>query len=182
MGRTAAAFLPRGWKPAAAPPHGRPVEVARFGGHLHSLFKSAGLILLWTAAPSGCAGTDALGPFAATAEWRLVVIETAIDSIDGEAGPAAVTARFTPSASDPSRGTVSGHSSCNHYSAGYSVRPGERLEVEIIQSTLMACPTGQDALQAGYYRHLPRAARYRLEANQLVIVTDEDTLLRFAPL
>lgn len=76
-------------------------------------------------------------------------------------------------------GRIGGSTGCNRYGASYTV-DDDTLEIGEIASTLIACQPPADAVERAFVGVLPRAARWRIEGDELVLLDVEDVeLLRF---
>ena len=77
------------------------------------------------------------------------------------------------------RGSMAGSTGCNRYSAPYSV-DGDKLRMDAIVSTKMACPPALDALERSYLAALDRVERWQVEGDVLSLSDgDGNELLRF---
>jgi heat shock protein HslJ len=74
--------------------------------------------------------------------------------------------------------TVGGSTGCNRFTGPYTV-DGDSLEIGTIASTQIACEPPADAVERGYLDALARVARWRLAGADLVLLDDDDELLRF---
>lgn len=77
-----------------------------------------------------------------------------------------------------SGGTIGGTSGCNTYSGGFRTQ-GSSISIGPLSGTEMACstPAGVMKQERAYLEALPRAAKFRIEAGGLVLLTAQDTIV-----
>lgn len=129
---------------------------------------------------SGCNASTALGPLSVATEWRLIAIESADPALEIAALPVVPTLRLTPDPNNPTRGTLSGFSGCNKFTANYALQSGDRITVGALVTTYVGCAPSTGLVQAALYHHLGRVARYRVVSDTFELMTDEAATLRFA--
>ena len=119
---------------------------------------------------AGCGDDDETVKDAASFVGVPWVLSAGID-VDGWES-VAPSATFTDT-------TVGGSTGCNRFTASYTV-DGDSLEIGTIAATQMACVPPADAVERAYVDALERAAGWRSEDAELVLL-DEDgaELLRF---
>jgi heat shock protein HslJ len=85
----------------------------------------------------------------------------------------AVTAQFED-------GRLSGNSGCNSYGTTYEV-DGDSLTIgSEIESTQMACPPAQMAVERAYLARLPKVAGFTIDGDKLALTDDQgETILRY---
>jgi heat shock protein HslJ len=114
----------------------------------------------------GCAGGGGASSFEGV-PWTLSA------GVDAEGWEAiAPSVRFEA-------GKLGGSTGCNRYGGPYTV-DGDTLELGEIASTLIACPPPAGAVELAYLGAFRRAAQWRLQDEELVLLDVEDVeLLRF---
>ena len=103
-------------------------------------------------------------------ETQLVDTVWVLESLGAPEDPAAVQSGTIITAIFASEGTLSGTSSCNNYSAGYTVNEGQ-IEIQPPVSTRMACSQGMEQ-EAAYLTALTGAESYRISGAFLEISYD----------
>lgn len=76
------------------------------------------------------------------------------------------------------KGTVSGFSGCNRYSASYTMAD-DKLALGEAVGTKMACEPPVTAVEEAFGAALQRVSRWRVDDEELVLLDGEDELLRF---
>jgi heat shock protein HslJ len=138
---------------------------------MHTLVASCGL-LLTLGLTGGCAGDN--GDSAGAGEPAALVdvpwvLSGGLELEGWEAAP--------PSATFAGE-TVGGSTGCNRFTGPYTV-DGDSLEIGKIALTQIACEPPADAVERGYLDALARVARWRLDGADLVLLDEDDELLRF---
>lgn len=79
---------------------------------------------------------------------------------------------------DFGEGALSGSAGCNQYGGGYETR-GSSISIEALFATEMACdsPRGIMEQERAFLSVLPRAAEFKLEARNLVLLTAKGTIV-----
>ena len=76
-------------------------------------------------------------------------------------------------------GTVSGSAGCNRYNAPYTV-DGNKIQIGLGMSTMMACPPPIMDQEAAYLANLQAAASYKIAGDQLTLANAKgSTVLTF---
>ena len=109
-----------------------------------------------------------------TGSWRLVSI--------GETASPTVIPQATELTAEFSDGRLSGSGGCNRFMGGYQTQ-GEKLSIEPLASTFMACEAAAMNQETQYLRALEAAQRYELDnQGQLTIfykIDQKSGVLRF---
>jgi heat shock protein HslJ len=139
---------------------------------MRALVASCGLLLA-LGLTGGCAGDNGDDSAGAGEPASLVdvpwVLSGGLEVEGWEAAP--------PSATFAAE-TVGGSTGCNRFTGPYTV-DGDSLEIGTIATTRIACEPAADAVERGYLDALARVTRWRLDGADLVLLDDEDELLRF---
>ena len=98
------------------------------------------------------------------------------------AGPDGKTIQAIPGTETTAQfanGTVSGSAGCNRYSAPYTV-DGNKIQIGLGMSTMMACPPPIMDQEAAYLANLQAAASYKIAGDQLTLANAKgSTVLTF---
>lgn len=105
--------------------------------------------------------------------WQLTELP-GIPALANLARP--ITARFEA-------GRVAGFGGCNNFTGGYRLE-GDRLTIDRVASTMMACPEPAATAENAFHRAFAGTFRYVVEGDQLTATADSGAVLRFvqAPL
>jgi heat shock protein HslJ len=103
-------------------------------------------------------------------ETPLVDTVWVLESMGAPDNPTAIQSGTIITAIFSSEGTLSGTSSCNNYSAGYTAEDGQ-LEIQQPISTMMACTQGMEQ-EAAYLEALIGAETYQITGARLEISYD----------
>lgn len=100
--------------------------------------------------------------------WRLTALPgfAALDDL-----PRPPTVRFAS-------GQVAGFGGCNNYTGGYRL-DGDRLTIERVASTMMACPEPASSVENAFHRAFAGSFRIAVERDQLTATADSGAMLRF---
>ena len=104
--------------------------------------------------------------------WVLV-------SYAGQDGKTVQAIPGTETTAQFANGTVSGSAGCNRYNAPYTV-DGNKIQIGLGMSTMMACPPPIMDQEAAYLANLQAAASYKIAGDQLTLANAKgSTVLTF---
>jgi heat shock protein HslJ len=132
----------------------------------------AALVTLALVACTGGGSSPSVEPLSATplegTSWQLV------DYVGPNGGLVAVPQAVAASATFDA-GKISGNAGCNDYTGSYTL-DGDKIAVDGLAMTAMACPEIQMALEQAYTTTLSKVATYAIAGNALELKTAEGTV------
>ena len=131
----------------------------------------ASVALVSAAQPAASPAAQAAGTLEGP-RWVLV-------SYAGQDGKTIQAIPGTETTAQFANGTVSGSAGCNRYNAPYTV-DGNKIQIGLGMSTMMACPPPIMDQEAAYLANLQAAASYKIAGDQLTLANAKgSTVLTF---